>query len=67
MVITITAAGRGKTNGDEHVPPNTCELMSKKCLGEEGHERPDLESLFKNRDWNRLEEHVQALPLMCKR
>ena len=58
MVITSAAAGRGKTHGDECVPPNTCELVNRKRLGEEGHKRPDLESLFKNTeigtDWRNM-------------
>lgn len=58
MRITSTAAGNGKTNENEGMPPNTCELMNRKHLGEEGHKRPDLESLFKNTeigtDWRNM-------------
>lgn len=48
MKITNPAIGGGKTNENEGTPPDTCELTIGKHLGEEGHKRPDLGSLFKN-------------------
>lgn len=65
LEMTSTAIGRAQTNEEAGLPPNTCELTSRKHVGEEGHERPDLGGLFKNTaigtDWGNMCSSVTDL------
>ena len=63
---TALPLAEAKTKGNECKPPNTCEPVNRKHLGEEGHKRPDLESLFKNAEIEQI-GGTCALLLICKR